>query len=76
MEAKREHLAFRMKTLQFLILLLWLIGVWGGGVFDFFFFFDSLFHFFGCEVQVAVADPLHLKPVPVVGITTALELNL
>ncbi len=29
-----------------------------------------------CEVQVAVADPLHLKPVPVVSITTALELNL
>lgn len=39
-------------------------------------FFDSLFHFFGCEVQVAIADPLYLKPVPVVGITTALELNL
>lgn len=40
------------------------------------FAFYSLFHFFGCKVQVAVTDPLHLKPVPEVSIATALKLNL
>lgn len=37
---------------------------------------NSLFHFFGAEVKVAVADPLDLKPVPEVTVSTALELHL
>lgn len=36
----------------------------------------SLFDFFGGKVQIAVADPLNLKPVPKAVVATALELNL
>lgn len=35
-----------------------------------------LFHFFGAEVQVSVADPLDFKPIFVAVVATALELNL
>lgn len=38
--------------------------------------FDSLLHFLRAEIQVAVADPLHLKPVLVVVVAAALELHL
>ena len=36
----------------------------------------SLFHFLGGEVQITVVDPLHLKPVLEVAVTTTLELHL
>lgn len=36
----------------------------------------SLFDFFGGEVQVAIADPLNLKPVSKAIVATAFELNL
>lgn len=36
----------------------------------------SLFDFFGGKVQVAIADPLNLKPVPKAVVATAFELNL
>ena len=35
-----------------------------------------LFDFLGAEVQVAVANPLNLEPIPVVVISTATELYL
>lgn len=35
-----------------------------------------LFHFFRAEVQVTIADPLDLKPVPEVIVSTALKLHL
>lgn len=37
---------------------------------------NSLLNFLRAEIQVTVADPLHLKPIPVVAVTTALELHL
>lgn len=37
---------------------------------------NSLFHFLGAEVQVAVADPLNLKPISVVVIPAATEIHL
>lgn len=36
----------------------------------------SLYHFFLGHIQVAVADPLNLKPVSVAVVSTALELDL
>lgn len=35
-----------------------------------------LFHFFGAEVQISVADPLDFEPIFVAIVATALELNL
>lgn len=35
-----------------------------------------LFHFFGAEVQISVADPLDFEPIFVAVVATALELNL
>lgn len=35
-----------------------------------------LFHFFGAEVQISVADPLDFEPIFVAAVATALELNL
>lgn len=36
----------------------------------------SLFNVLGAEVKVAIADPLHLKPIPVVIVAAALEIHL
>lgn len=35
-----------------------------------------LFHFFGAEVQVSVADPLNFEPIFEAVVATAFELNL
>lgn len=37
---------------------------------------NLLFHFFGTEVQVTIADPLDLKPIFEVIVSTALKLHL
>lgn len=37
---------------------------------------NLLFHFLSAEIKVAVADPLDLKPVPEVIVSTALKLHL